>query len=426
MTAAPRSFTLRARHVLPIAGPPLDGGWVRVERGRIVAVGRRDPPAGCRDLGDCILLPGLVNAHAHLEFSALERPLDVAGGLPGWIGRVVAWRRAREAGPEAARTVCDAIAAGLAESAAAGVTSLGDIATSVAAYDRPAAGPRLRVFREGLGLLHATIETATRTVARDLDTLARAGIDAGISPHAPYSVAAPLGRRLLATARDRRLPVAMHLAESDAESELLARGTGPFRDLLASLGAWDAARPPQLIPAAEWISGLARCARGIVVHATHLGRDPDALARLARHRDRLCVAACPRTTRAISGTMPPLALLRAAGIRVCLGTDGRGSNPDLSILAECRAVVDAGLASPAETLAMATHHGAWALGLDRRCGTLTPGRDADCLVLHPDQPAADPAAAALDPATRITAVLRSGRPIRGGLKEAPSTAGTRV
>lgn len=407
------SFTLRVRHVLPVAGPPLDGGWIRVERGRIIAVGRGSPPPGGCDLGDCLVLPGLVNAHTHLEFSALGRPFDAAGGLPGWIRSVVAWRRERDVGPDPLESSRAAIAAGLAESAAAGVTAIGDIATTVTAHVPPGHGPRLRVFREGLGLLPATIAAAARSAERDLDALERVGAAAGVSPHAPYSVAAPLGRALLATAGRRGLPVAMHLAESDAEQELLARGTGPFREVLESLGAWDASRPPRLLPTAEWISRLARAARGVVVHATHIGRDPDALARLARHGDRLCVAVCPRTTRALSGVLPPLPLLRGAGIRVCLGTDGRGSNPDLSILAECRALVDAGLASPAEALAMATLHGAWALGFDHRCGSLTPGRAADLLVLRPATIHADPHAAALDPATEIRAVYRSGRLIHG-------------
>ena len=410
MTTDRRTFAVRPRHLLPIAGPSLAGGWIRVSRGRITAVGRRDPPPAAIDLPDCIVLPGLVNAHTHLEFSALDAPFDVAGGLPAWIGRVVAWRRARPS----AHDVDAAVAAGLAESAAAGVTTLGDIATSWTP-SAPAAGPRVRVFREGLGLVPATIETAARAVERDLAALARAGVTAGVSPHAPYSVAAPLGGRLLAMARRRGLPAAMHLAESEAEERLIAAGTGPFRDLLESLGAWDAARPPRLLCAAEWISRLARAPRGIVVHATHIGRDPDALARLAHHRDRLGVAVCPRTTRAISGGLPPLGLLRDAGVRVCLGTDGRGSNPDLSILAECRTLVDAGLASPAEALAMATLHGAWSLGFDRRCGSLVPGRAADLLVLRPAQSHTDPYQAALDPATEIVAVLRSGRLINGSL-----------
>ena len=146
-----------------------------------------------------------------------------------------------------------------------------------------------------------------------------------------------------------------------------------------------------------------------------ISRDPDAFARLARHRDRLCVAICPRTTRAISGVLPPVALLRGAGIRVCLGTDGRGSNPDLSILAECRALVDAGLTSPAEALRMATVTGAWALGCERRAGMLAPGRPADLVVLRPAQAIRDPYEAALDPSATIVATLRSGHLIHGAL-----------
>lgn len=411
-----RSFTLRARHVLPIAGPPLEGGWIRVTRGRIAAIGRHAPPPGCHDLGDCIVLPGLVNAHTHLEFSALERPFDVAGGLTSWIRRVVEWRRERDVGPDALGSSRAAIAAGLAESAGAGVTTIGEIATSVHAHGPPGPGPRLRVFREGLGLLPATISAAARAVTRDLDALERVGAAAGVSPHAPYSVAAPLGRALLATAGRRGLPVAMHLAESDAEQELLARGTGPFREVLESLGAWDASRPPRLLPAAEWISRLARARRGIVVHATHVARDPEALDRLARHRDRLCVAVCPRTTGALSGVLPPVTLLRVAGIRVCVGTDGRGSNPDLSILAECGTLVDAGLASPAEALAMATREGAWALGFDHRSGSLTPGRAADLVVLRPATVHADPFEAALDPTATVVAVFRSGRLMHGTIR----------
>lgn len=408
MTCRRGLLVLRARQVVPCDGPSLDGGWIAVRRGRVVAIGRRDRPADALDLGDAVILPGLVNAHTHLEFSGLRQPLDTDRGLPAWIGRVVAWRRGAAAGTGAA-----GIAAGLRETAAAGVTAVGEIATSAAVAARRG-GPRIRAFREGLGLSPLAVDAAWRTVRRDLDRLAAAGIAVGVSPHAPYSVAAPLGTRLLGLAVTRGLPVAMHIAESPEERELLATGGGPFRTLLEELGAWPP-RPPHLAPAAEWISRLARAPRGIVVHGTHLGADADALARLTRHRDRLCVAVCPRTTRALSGLLPPIGLFQRGGIRVALGTDGRGSTPDLSVLAECRLLVDAGLASPAEAIAMATRHGAWALGLDRTCGILAPGRAADLVVLRPASRATDPRVAALDPATAVVATLRGGRLIAGTL-----------
>ena len=418
-------LTLRCRWLVTMAGPPLDNAWLVIERGRIAAVGRRAPPGPAGqtiDLDDAIVLPGLVNAHTHLEFSELSQPLDTGGGLPAWITRVVAERQARLAGSEAGAGADAAFRRGLAESAAAGVTPIGEIATPVrgTGVGPAACGPRpaVRIFREGLGLRPHAAETVPRAVAADLDRLAGAGIATGVSPHAPYSVAAPLGRRLLAEAHRRRLPVAMHLLESVEEEELLATGGGPFRSLLEEFGAWDSAAPPTLLSPAEWIGRLARATRGIVVHATHIRRDEAALARLARHRDRLAVAVCPRTTQAISGILPPLTILREAGLRVAIGTDSRASNPDLSILAECRTLVAAGLSSPEEALCMATVHGAWALAMEHRAGRIAAGRPADLVILRSGVAATgsgDPFTAALDPATTVAATLRRGRVIAGDL-----------
>ncbi len=413
MTAA-GALVIRARHLVPIASPPIENGWLRIAGGRIVALGRGVPPGPAVDLGDAIVLPGLVNAHTHLEFSSLRQPLDVEGGLPEWIRRVVSLRRDRDSAPAPDERAA-AMRAGLEEAAAAGVTAVGEIATSWSAADAAPRGPRLRVYRETLGLSRGAIAAAARGLDRDLDRLAACGIPAGISPHAPYSVAAPLAKRVCQAAARRRLPVAMHVAESMAEEELLASGTGAFRRLLEDLGAWDAAAPPTLLPAADWISRLARGPRGIVVHGTHLGRDAAAVARLARHRDRLCVAVCPRTTRALSGVLPPLEVFRGAGLRVAIGTDSRASNPDLSVLAECRTLVDAGLVGPAEALAMATIHGAWALMFDRLVGRLAPGFRADLVVLRPGAAGGDPCAAVLDPSTAVVATLRGGRVIAGRL-----------
>lgn len=423
MTASadsPPGYTLRCRWLIPQTGSPLEAGWVRVERGRIAGVGRRSPPGPSDeqiDLDDAIILPGLVNAHTHLEFSEFEAPLDATGGLPGWIGRLVAHRRHLASSGVQSETVARAIDRGLVESAAAGVTHIGEIASHAPPTQSGRPGSAVRVFREALGLGPTSQAAAITAVSSDLERLARAGRPAGISPHAPYSVAATLGRRLVDIARRRGLPVAMHLCESLDEEDLLAAGRGPFRDLLERLGAWDSARPPAFLSPADWIGLLALARRGIVVHATHIGRDPIALARLARHRNRLAVAVCPRTTRLLSETLPPVRILAAAGVRVAIGTDSRASNPDLSVLEECRTLVDAGLASPEESLRMATIHGAWALAAEQRAGCLAVGRPADLVVLRAATPAADPNAAAIDPGTRVAATLRRGRLIFGRLDQ---------
>jgi cytosine/adenosine deaminase-related metal-dependent hydrolase len=185
--------------------------------------------------------------------------------------------------------------------------------------------------------------------------------------------------------------------------------------LLEQLGAWQPGSPPRFLSVADWITLLARAPRGVVVHGTFLPEDQVALSRLARHRDRLCVAVCPRTTLALAGRLPPVAAFRAAGIRVAIGTDSRASNPDLSVLAECRALVAGGVVSPREALAMATQHGAWALGFERRCGMLAPGRSADLTILRPSSRHADPSEAVLDPATQIAATFRRGRVIAGSI-----------
>jgi len=414
-----RAFALRARHLVPMHGPALENAWLRIDRGRVVALGSGPAEGPAIDLGEVVVVPGLVNAHTHLEFSGLASPLPGAGGLADWIGRVVALRRSRPAA-DAGQAEAD-VRAGLAESNAAGVTALGEIATGVAPRGYLPGGPRVRVFREALGLSEPACSAALAAVRRDLATLVSAGLAAGVSPHAPYSVAARLGRLVLDAARRRRLPAAMHLAESPAEAGFVADGTGPFRPLLEGLGAWPAGPPPHLLPAADWISLLARGPRGLVVHGTFL--DDDALARLARHRDRLAVAVCPRTTRLLAGIPPPLARLRAAGIRVAIGTDSRASSPDLSVLAECRELVGAGLAGPEEALRMATAAGAWALGFERRSGILAPGRPADLAILRPSRPAADPHATALDPETTVVGTVRGGRLIHGAVEGWRAEAG---
>ena len=414
----PAGVTITCRSILPLQGPPLERGWLRIGRGRIEGIGRRGPSGPVIDLGDAIILPGLVNAHTHLEFSDLAAPLPAGTNLTDWIAEVVRLRRARVPGAAEETRLATALSAGLQESAAAGVTALGEIATAIPAQGYPPHGPRVRLYREGLGWSPTTILRGS--VARDLNHLRHAL--GGLSPHAPYSVSAGLGRWLVRTAVAGHLPVAMHLAENRAEAEFVATGEGPFQDLLAGLGVWPISPAPRLHSAADWISQLARAPRGSVVHGTFL--DETALNRLIRHRDRLCLVVCPRTTLRLAGALPALAQWRQAGLRLAVGTDSRASNPDLSILAECRTLVEAGIMSPTAALQTATRGGAWSLMLEHRCGQLAVGRPADFIVLQAPSGHADPHAAALDPATRVLATVRGGRLIFGQLASQGSTAGS--
>jgi cytosine/adenosine deaminase-related metal-dependent hydrolase len=221
-------FTLRARWILPVDRQPLHGGYLGVDGASIVAVGNADPQLGpVTDLGDVVLMPGLVNAHTHLEFSRLEAPLANPGvGLPSWIRQVIADRGRRD------RDAAAALAAGLKESLAAGVTTLGEIATAPFVDYPPAHEPQPFAVHllEAIGFSTGRIDSVFTDLRRRLDAAQSRRV--GLSPHAPYTVHPQLLERIVGLAAERAVPVAMHLAESAEELELLATGEGEFRTLL--------------------------------------------------------------------------------------------------------------------------------------------------------------------------------------------------
>jgi cytosine/adenosine deaminase-related metal-dependent hydrolase len=374
---------LSADWVLPVDGPPLRNGRVAWEDGRITEVG---PGRAERHLEGAAILPGLVNAHSHLEYAVYA---GFGDGLPfaRWI-LVHMERKARIGLPE-----MDAIARlGAAECLTSGITTVGDCSFTGASVPACAElGLRaivyLEVFsRAGSGL--DRFETNRARVASAISDRVRIGI----SPHAPYTSGLDLYRE----AFELGLPVATHLNESRDELDWLADGTGPWQPFAETL------------PAPLGQSGIRALAeqgllRSGLVAAHCVVVDEEEIELLTEH----CVSVvhCPRSNAMLGCGTAPLAALRAAGLRVGLGTDSPASAPSFDFFEELRCAVYASRAKEArpdalsadEALRLATIDGARALGLDQEIGTLTPGKRADLTALSlagsPYDPVEDPAAA---------------------------------
>jgi cytosine/adenosine deaminase-related metal-dependent hydrolase len=345
------------------------------------------------DLGDVVLLPGLVNAHTHLEFSGLAQPLGTPGmSLPAWIRTVIADRGRGD------RDAASAIATGLNESAAAGVTTIGEIATSPAALYEVDQAPRSMLFQEAIGFSAGRVDSVAAEMERCVEA---AGDAAGLSPHAPYTVHPQLLARLVDLAISKRLPIAMHLAESREELQLLHEGTGPFQELLAERSMWDGAAIPRGSRPLDYLRQLARAPRSLAIHGNYF--DAEEIAFTAAQRERMSVVYCPRTHAYFQHDSYSLEAMLAAGVRVALGTDSRASNPDLNLLSEVQfASALFPRVDPGVLLRMATLDAAEALGLGDVVGSLTVGKLAELMTVRCNDDLHDPYAPLFAPDARLT------------------------
>ena len=375
-----------ARWVVPIASPPIADGTVVTEGSRILWVGaRNEAPAGGRDeeLGDSALTPGLVNAHTHLDLTAFRGVIDE----PSFFGWIRALTRAR--GELTPAEFEDAAQQGIAEGLAAGITTYADTAPSDASF-RAMLTMRVRgiAYHEVFGpdpdgafdALEALHERVVRTLP-----LATALVRVGVSPHAPFSVSDALFRAVAEYALRESLPVAVHIAESGAESEYVARGTGQFADHLRGRGIAVAPRASDPVALLAQ-NGLLR-AGTLLIHLVHA--DAAAVHRVAE--GGCGVAHCPASNAWLHHGVAPLSEFLDARARVGLGSDSMASNDRMDILHEAAlaARAQAGRSdlagrlippepiSRAAQLRLATLGGAEALGLDQEIGSLEEGKQAD-------------------------------------------------
>jgi aminodeoxyfutalosine deaminase len=407
----PTCRILHARYVFPIVGEPIENGFVRVEDGRIAEVGKIPPPGEWLDLGNVALLPGLINAHTHLEFSGLSRPLGTPGmGFVDWIREVIARRRERLMETETA------LAEGMRQCAQQGVTTVGNIAQweecEISYENSFADGYR---FVECIAPHRSSVPNVADTLLRDFPRRQKEKNAAkwrfGLSPHAPYSVHPDLLKLFATFSVVRKAPLAMHLAESRAEMQLLAEGDGPFRDFLQEREIFDPAVFPGGKRPLDYLHLFAEAPRLLVIHGNYL--DDEEIAFLGKMSPRISVVYCPRTHEFFRHDPYPLEKMLAAGVLVALGTDSRASSPDLSLHAEMRFVAQRyPQISRAKILAIGTLDAARALGRADEIGSLEPGKAANfAVVALPEGDDADPYRLILESAAPVVQTWFRGRPV---------------
>jgi cytosine/adenosine deaminase-related metal-dependent hydrolase len=372
-----------ASWILPIVGPPIRDGWVLVDRGRVAAVGHRGPaPPGVRDehLGPVAILPGLVNAHTHLELSYLRDQVGPASEFITWIRRVMAARKAT--GSPQSPEIRQEVARAIEEAVEAGTALVGDISNTLETFDPLVRSPLAGVLFYELIRFNATdAERLVETAVGRLEALGASGrLRASLAAHAPYSVSPPVFRAIRdAVNLGRVVPCSVHLAESAEEVEFIRTGGGPWRELLEELGVWDPAWTPPGVSPVEYLEREGFLgARVLAVHGVQTtAADLDNLARCG-----VTLVACPRSNSRTGAGTPPIADFYRSGVRVAVGTDSLASTPDLNVFAELAAMRALAPSVPAAALLdSATRQGARALGFEAEYGTLEPGRRARLLAV---------------------------------------------
>lgn len=399
---------LRAAWVAPVVGPPIRDGFVRIESGRIVAVGPASalPADDAREaiqFDDAILTPGLINPHTHLELTGYAGQLR-PGPLWDWLLGLVKLRRR----PDQVEFEAAAVRDGAWQSLRAGVTCVGDISRRNVSWKALQDVPIRKVcFVELLSLADhpprdpAELRAATAEVVED-DLLR-----IGVSPHAPYTVPLEQVHEAVLLAAELGRPWTMHLAETREEVAFLAGDDAALPAFLVELLRQCGVRPTRQSPI-QLLQSVALGTPGLLAHMNYLGED-ESLAALAAAGHT--VAYCPRAHAFFGHENHPLPRLKAAGVLVVFGTDSAASNSSLAILPELRHVQDhyPGLFSATELLERATRGAARALQLGHVVGALEPGLAADLTVFPLDAAnAGDPIAALIDAAPAARAVWVAG------------------
>jgi len=397
---------LRSKYVIPSAGTEIENGAVAIDGATVVGVGEygavsRAHSGEVRDFGEAVIIPGLVNAHTHLELSDLKGRIQRGEKFTHWLANLMRakllwtpWKYNRS------------VRNGVRECLASGTTTVGDISNSRASF-RVLKGGAIRsvVFYEVLGFIPRDAARNIKRVSRRLKRIAPTELmGLGIAPHAPYSVSEELYVACKELARRLNLPLCTHIHETQSEIELMLSGGGEFRGIVR----WSRPRgsdwqPPRVTPIQRLNQLGLIDARTLLVHCNYLNEEDMRIISSAG----ASVVFCPRSHAFFGHSGHPFAELRRRGVNVCLGTDSLASNDSLSMLDEIRFLIERHGVCPADALHMATRAGAEALGFDN-LGRLERGCPADLAVISLPSGCKTAHDALADPSSRNICTIIAG------------------
>jgi cytosine/adenosine deaminase-related metal-dependent hydrolase len=373
---------IRARTVVPRVGDPIENGAVVVNGNNIVGVGpfddvRRLHNGDLLDLGESVLMPGLINAHCHLDYTALRGKIAPRESFADWIRAINA-----EKEKLSDQDYIDSIQTGFAEALRFGTTTIANLTAFpklIAAIREP-----IKTWWFGELIDVRNPEQADQIVDEAVEHL-RSVSHWGLAPHAPFTASSRLYSRCEEIARRNNALLMTHLAESIDEMLMFRDGAGPTFEFLKSIGRSmdDCGRET---PVSHFLRTRTIDDRWIIAHLNELDAGDFALLRTA---PKLHIVHCPRSHDFFQHAPFALQRLRALGFNICVGTDSLASNTDLSLFAEMRTLLrnESGL-SPREILEMATVNGAAALNQRNSLGVIQNGAHADLIALPDEGPAA--------------------------------------
>jgi cytosine/adenosine deaminase-related metal-dependent hydrolase len=386
-----------SRWVLPITSGLIEDGAVAVDGSKILGIGTRAditsrfPDSPMEDFGQAAILPGLINAHSHLELTVMRGFLESKeGNFFAWLQKLTVARMTMTPEDLLASATCGAI-----EAARAGITCMADASSAgiEAMKALRLAGLRGIVYQESFG---PDPELAAENVANLREQISSMRehendlVRAGVSPHAPYTVSAPQLELIARLAIEESLPVMMHVAESQAEKSFMLEGRGLFAERLRARAIdWQA-------PGISTIQYLARHGiletRPLLAHCINVDHDDLDLIR----QSAAGIAHCPKSNAKLGHGRAPFADFIAQRLNVGLGSDSVASNNTCDLLEEARfatllsrlpsAIDDPGgrllpSITAEQALFAATLGGARALGLDNQIGALAEGLQADITIV---------------------------------------------